>query len=138
QIFVKVGPFFWHLGDEEWGMDLESTVRRARDGDVAAFVELTRRFQQFAFGSALVLVRDHGQAEDIAQDAFLAAWSALPHLADPAAFPGWLRSIVRHRAFRSLRSKRLQTVPLAAALEVPSEAPTPDQRLIERQQLAAA
>jgi RNA polymerase sigma factor (sigma-70 family) len=119
-------------------MDLEPTVRRARQGEVRAFVELTLAFQHFAFGSALVLVHDSGQAEDIVQEAFLAAWSALPRLADPAAFPGWLRSIVRHHAFRSLRGNQSKTVPLAAALDVRSEAPTPDQRLVERQQLAAA
>ena len=33
------------------------------------------------------------------QEAFLAAWSGLPSLSDPAAFPGWLRGIVRHQAF---------------------------------------
>ena len=37
-------------------MDLEPLVRRASSGDVKAFVALTRRFQQFAFGSALALV----------------------------------------------------------------------------------
>ena len=39
-------------------MDLETLVRRAAQRDVAAFVELTRRFQQFAFGSALAMVGD--------------------------------------------------------------------------------
>jgi hypothetical protein len=39
-------------------MEHEQLVRKAGGGDVKAFVELTRRFQQFAFGSALTLVRD--------------------------------------------------------------------------------
>lgn len=34
-------------------MDHESLVCRAGRGDVRAFVELTRRFRNFAFGSAL-------------------------------------------------------------------------------------
>ena len=60
-------------------MDHEQLVRKARDGDVNAFVDLTRRFQHFAFGSALAQVRDFQQAEDIVQEAFVAAWSALPN-----------------------------------------------------------
>src|SRR5580704_11391482 len=104
-------------------MDHEHLVRRASGGDVEAFVELTRRFQHFAFGSALALVHDFQHAEDVVQDAFVAAWSALPSLEDPAAFPGWLRSIVRHHAFRFLWRKRMQALPLAAAAEVPSEEP---------------
>jgi Sigma-70 region 2 len=73
-------------------MELEEMVRRARAGDLEAFEAVTRRFQQMAFGSALALVRDLQQAEDIVQETFVAAWFALPTLAEPAAFPGWLRS----------------------------------------------
>jgi len=107
-------------------MDHEQLVRRAGGGDVAAFVELTRRFQQFAFGSALTLVRDFQQAEDVVQEAFVAAWSALPTLAEPAAFPGWLRGIVRHHAFRQRRRKRLASVPLTEAENAAPRAPRDD------------
>jgi hypothetical protein len=48
------------------------------EGDLNAFVELTRRFQHFAFGSALALLGDFHQAQDTVQEAFLAAWSGLP------------------------------------------------------------
>jgi RNA polymerase sigma factor (sigma-70 family) len=119
-------------------MDHEQLVRRAGGGDVKAFVELTRRFQQFAFGSALALVRDFQHAEDVVQEAFVAAWAALPSLAEPAAFPGWLRGIVRHHAFRLLRRKRLQSVPLAEVETLPDEEPLPDYVLEQRRQAAAA
>lgn len=105
-------------------MDHERLVRKAQKGDVDAFVELTRRFQHFAFGSALAQVRDFQQAEDIVQEAFLAAWSALTTLAEPSAFPGWLRGIVRHHAFRVLRRKQLHTVPLTEGEDVPSDDPS--------------
>src|SRR5580658_5997047 len=98
--------------------DIERLVRRAVGGDITGFVELTRRFQHFAFGSALALVRDFQQAEDVVQEAFLSAWSALPNLADPAAFPGWLRTIVRHHAFRILRRRDEAALPLDTAEQV--------------------
>src|SRR5947207_13029196 len=88
-------------------------VEAAVGGDVRAFVELTRRFERFAFGTALALTRDFQQAEDVVQEALLAAWTALPSLAEPARFPGWLRGIVRHHAFRLLRQKGLPTSPLS-------------------------
>ena len=119
-------------------MDHEQLVRRASAGDVSAFVDLTRRFQHFAFGSALALVRDFQQAEDIVQEAFVAAWTALPTLAEPAAFPGWLRGIVRHHAFRVLRRKQLHAVPLAEAENVPSDDPPADHILERRRQATAA
>lgn len=70
-------------------LDVEELVRGAAAGDVPAFVELTRCFQHAAFGSPLALMHDVDAAEDVVQEAFLTAWSALPRLDDPAAFPGW-------------------------------------------------
>ncbi|HEY7437117.1 MAG TPA: sigma-70 family RNA polymerase sigma factor [Methylomirabilota bacterium] len=117
-------------------MDLEALVRRARDGDLEAFAEVTRRFQQMAFGYALALLRDLQQAEDVVQEAFVAAWFGLRTLADPAAFPGWFRSIVRHQTHRLLRQRHLDALPLAAAAAVPAEDRTPDLRLEHGQRLA--
>src|SRR4029453_11532494 len=94
---------------QERHMELEDLVRRAAQRDVDAFVELTRRFQQFAFGSALAMVGDFHRAEDVVQEAFVAAWAALPTLEEPKAFPGWLRTIVRRRASRLLRRGHLET-----------------------------
>jgi RNA polymerase sigma factor (sigma-70 family) len=105
---------------------------------VNAFVTLTRRFQHLAFGSALALVHDFQVAEDVTQDAFLAAWSALPKLSDPTAFPGWLRSVVRHHAFRVLRRRQLNLVPLTEAAEVASEEPAADRVLDSRHQYRVA
>ena len=117
-------------------MDHERLVRLAAGGDVGAFVELARRFRHFAFGSALALIHDFQQAEDVVQEAFLAAWIALPRLADPAAFPGWLRGIIRLHAFRLLRGKRLQVLPLSEAAQVTDEGATPDDQLERKQQAA--
>jgi RNA polymerase sigma factor (sigma-70 family) len=119
-------------------MDHEQLVRKASAGDIGAFVDLTRRFQHVAFGTALAQLRDFQQAEDVVQEAFVAAWKALPTLAEPAAFPGWLRGIVRHHAFRVLRKKQLDSVPLTEAGEVPSDEPAADHVIEQRRQAAAA
>jgi RNA polymerase sigma factor (sigma-70 family) len=118
-------------------MDLEAPVRAAAEGDLDAFAEVTRRFQHMAFGYALSLVRDLGQAEDVVQEAFVAAWYALPTLTDPAAFAGWLRGIVRHRAHRVLRRRHLEALPLDRADAVADGAPGPDGRVEQRHDAAA-
>jgi RNA polymerase sigma factor (sigma-70 family) len=117
-------------------MSLEELVGRARDGDLEAFAEVTRRFQQMAFGYALALLRDLHQAEDVVQEAFVAAWFGLRTLADPAAFPGWFRSIVRHQAHRLLRQKHWDPLPLDAAAAIPAGEGAPDVRLEQGQRIA--
>ena len=119
-------------------MDHEQQVLAAASGDVAAFVDLTRRYQNFAFGTALALVRDFQKAEDVVQEAMVDAWSALPTLAEPRAFPGWLRSIVRRQAFRVLRRRRLSPATLDEAADIPSNEPSPEMRADQRRDAAAA
>ena len=118
-------------------MDVERLIRRAQQGDLEAFAEVTRRFQHMAFGYAVALLRDLQQAEDVVQEAFVAAWFGLRSLADPAAFPGWLRGIVRHQAYRLLRHRPQAPLPLEAAFGVPANGSTPDRRAEEREQVAA-
>ena len=116
-------------------MDLEQLVERARQGDLEAFAEVTRRFQQMAFGYALALLRDLQAAEDVVQEAFVAAWFGLRTLVDPAAFPGWFRSIVRHQAHRLLRQREWEVLPLDAVGAVPAGEAAPDTRLEQAQQI---
>src|SRR5215471_17371274 len=138
QAALKATVDSWHLLGEDKTMDLESLVERARGGDIKAFVELTGRFQHAAYGSALALLRDFQLAEDVVQEAFIAAWSGLPGLAEPAAFPGWLRGIVRHQAFRELRRRPQQGAPLSEAEALPSDAPAVDHVVQYRDEAAAA
>ncbi|NIQ56650.1 MAG: RNA polymerase subunit sigma-70, partial [Gammaproteobacteria bacterium] len=46
-------------------------VRRAREGDAAAFEGLVRRYIRPAHAVALSVVREQADAEDVCQDAFV-------------------------------------------------------------------
>jgi RNA polymerase sigma factor (sigma-70 family) len=113
-------------------MDLATLVGRAQRQDLDAFAAITRRFQHMAFGYALAILSDFGEAEDVVQEAFVAAWFGLARLEEPAAFPGWLRGIVRHRAHRVLRRKHLEALPLSQADRLPADMPEPDRRIEDR------
>jgi RNA polymerase sigma factor (sigma-70 family) len=117
-------------------MDVDATIRQAATGDLDAFADVIRRFQHTAFGYALSFVRDFQLAEDV-QEAFIAAWDGLPGLIEPAAFAGWLRTIVRRQANRVLRRKRLEAAPLEHAERVAADAVPVDRRL-ERHERAGA
>lgn len=69
-------------------------VNRCLAGDQDAFGELVRRYQHAAYGLALSQVRQFADAQDLAQEAFLAAYQDLHSLQDPARFGPWLRSTV--------------------------------------------
>jgi RNA polymerase sigma factor (sigma-70 family) len=87
-------------------------------------VELVQRHQHLAYATAYSILGDRQSAEDATQEAFVAAWQSLASLADPAAFPVWLRAIVRHQAHRQLR-RRQPMVALNAAEIAASSGPGP-------------
>ncbi|MEW6211771.1 MAG: sigma-70 family RNA polymerase sigma factor [Acidobacteriota bacterium] len=68
-------------------------------GDLEAFDELASRYRAAAVRAAQAIVgREY--AEDVAQDALLLAFKALPSIEDPKRFAAWLGAITRHRALR--------------------------------------
>ena len=86
--------------------DLTTLVQRTLRGDVVAYGDLVRRFQDMAVGYAYTLLGDFHLAEDAAQEAFLQAYLDLGRLKEPAAFPGWFRRIVFKYCDRMMRRKQ--------------------------------
>jgi len=68
-------------------------------GDLAAFDVLVRRYRSAVFRTARGIVPPD-DAEDVAQEALLLAFKALPSLEEPAKFPAWLHAITRRCALR--------------------------------------
>ena len=77
-------------------------VDRAKLGDRAAFGELVVRFQDTVHALAMAKVRNHAEAQDLAQDVFAHAMRKLPQLRDARCFAGWLRRIVGRMAINRL------------------------------------
>jgi RNA polymerase sigma factor (sigma-70 family) len=90
-----------------------------------AFGEIVARFQDMAFACAFAILKDFYLAEDVAQEAFIAAWQKLDQLKDPKAFPGWFKRIVFTQCNRLTRARRLKVVPLETGLSAPSNSPDP-------------
>ncbi|RYF92732.1 MAG: RNA polymerase sigma factor [Caulobacteraceae bacterium] len=80
-------------------------VKAARDGSQAAFARLVERHQGPLRG---FLRRAHGwaEADDIAQEALVTAWSSLDRLRDDEGFRPWLFGIAWKKAQSAARSAR--------------------------------
>ena len=64
-------------------------VRRAQDGDRAAFEELVRRSSRLVFARLYLETGCVHRTEDLLQETMLSAYRSLGRLADPAGFRPW-------------------------------------------------
>jgi RNA polymerase sigma-70 factor (ECF subfamily) len=73
-------------------------------GNLDAFEQLVVRYRPAVVRLARAIVGTD-DAEDVAQDALLLAFKALPGIEEPRKFAAWLSAITRHRALRFNKSE---------------------------------
>jgi RNA polymerase sigma-70 factor (ECF subfamily) len=83
-------------------------VREAQRGSEEAIEAIFRRHWRHAHRAAYLIVRDADAAEDIAQEAFLAALRALDRFDRRRPFRPWLHRIVVNRAIDHARARTLR------------------------------
>jgi len=73
-------------------------VARVQRGDKKAFDLLVKKYQHKIFGIISRFIKDHAEVNDVAQDAFIKAYRALPNFRGDSAFYTWLYRIAINTA----------------------------------------
>jgi RNA polymerase sigma-70 factor (ECF subfamily) len=81
----------------------EQLLARFLEGDDVAFEGLVTRYEAGLRNVAFGFVRDHGLAEDIAQDTFIRAYSKASSIRKGGSVKGWLYRVAINRAQDELR-----------------------------------
>jgi RNA polymerase sigma-70 factor (ECF subfamily) len=104
------------------GRDERAWVRGAQAGSASDLEALFRAHWPRAYRAAYLVVGDAAAAEDIAQEAFLAAVRSLDRFDRRRPFGPWLHRIVVNRAIDWARARRLRAeAELTDALPAPPE-----------------
>jgi RNA polymerase sigma factor (sigma-70 family) len=114
---------------EDRPLEEAELVDRARRGDLEAYEELVRLYSDVAFRTAYLITGSAADAEDAAQDAFVAAFRALPRFQAGSPLRPWLLRIVANQARNRRRgtSRRAGlTLRLADTAQVGDAAPSPE------------
>jgi RNA polymerase sigma-70 factor (ECF subfamily) len=82
----------------------EALIERARRDDLAAFGELVERHRPAVLRAATAALGDPNEAEDVAQDAFVAAWHGLRRFRGDATFRTWVLTIAWRHALSRRRT----------------------------------
>jgi len=114
-------------------------VRRARDGDEAAFSALVREHGEAVYRTALAMVADPDVAQDVAQETFLKAYRALQGFRGDAAFRTWLLTIAANAARGTLRRRnRRRETDIDSVAPVASEEASPEDDAVLADEAARA
>lgn len=124
--------------------ELELVVR-AKGGDADAYESLLRLHEHVAFRTAYAILGSAADAEEVAQDAFVKAYRALPRFRTGSPFRPWLLRIVGNEARNRRRAlgRRTRATERAAFEQAASgdAAPSPEAGVLageQREELFAA
>src|SRR5262245_19419211 len=99
----------------------QQLVQRVQKGDKAAFDLLVRKYQHRVLKLVSRFVNDAAEAEDVAQEAFIKAYRALPSFRGESAFYTWLYRIAINTAKNALVSNRRRPVDFDLDLQDPEQ-----------------
>jgi RNA polymerase sigma-70 factor (ECF subfamily) len=95
-------------------------VARAQDGYLDAYELLVQRHSAMAYRVALRLAGNHHDAQDITQEALIAAWENLARFKADSSFSTWLYQIVTRQALNKVTRGRI-----ADSVDVLADVPDP-------------
>jgi RNA polymerase sigma-70 factor (ECF subfamily) len=92
----------------------ESVVRAAVAGDIAAFEDLVRHYQDHVVRFLAHFLGDPTLAEDVAQDTFVRVYKGLPSFAQRSSLSSWIFQVARNAGIDALRARQRRERVVAA------------------------
>lgn len=81
-------------------------VKRARQGDMAAYDDLVRRYQERIYATIYHMTSNHEDANDLAQEAFIKAFQALKSFKGGSSFYTWVYRIAVNKTINFLKQRK--------------------------------
>ena len=86
--------------------DDATLVRRAKRGDLDAYDDLVRRYQERIYATIYHMTAHHEDANDLAQESFIRAFKALSSFKGDSGFFTWLYRIAVNRTLNYLKQRK--------------------------------
>ncbi|MEW6302357.1 MAG: sigma-70 family RNA polymerase sigma factor [Verrucomicrobiota bacterium] len=84
-------------------------VERARGGDMEAYDELVRRYQERIYATVYHMTSNHEDANDLAQETFIKAFHALKSFKGDSSFFTWIYRIAVNKTINFLKQRKNRT-----------------------------
>jgi RNA polymerase sigma-70 factor (ECF subfamily) len=81
-------------------------VKAAKEGDLGAYDDLVRRYQERIYATLYHMTSNHEDANDLGQEAFIKAYKALKSFKGDSSFYTWVYRIAVNRTINFLKQRR--------------------------------
>jgi RNA polymerase sigma factor (sigma-70 family) len=96
----------WEAPDEQAPQADALLVRRSQSGDLAAYDELVRRYQERIYATVYHMTANHEDANDLAQDTFIKAFQALKSFKGDSSFYTWVYRIAVNKTINFIKQRK--------------------------------
>ena len=103
------------------GVADQELVRRARRGNLSAYDELMRRYQERIYATIYHMTSNHEDANDLAQETFIKAFQALRSFKGGSSFYTWIYRIAVNKTINFLKQRKHRTQMSLNDLDVNAE-----------------
>ncbi len=83
-------------------------IKKVLNGDVEAYSYLVKQYQSLAIRTAMAVVKNEKDAQDVVQNSFIQAYTSLSKYRHEAKFSTWLCKIVINKSLTFIKRKRPQ------------------------------
>jgi len=114
-------------------------IKQAIDGDEKAYKKLLENYRAAIYNLLYRMVRNKEETEDLVQEAFMKAFTALPSFNEEYAFSTWLYKIAINNCIDHMRKKKLKTYSINKPVqsndgelrrEFPDSSMSPDRKIL--------
>lgn len=92
--------------EEAPAVDESILVKRAKQGDLGAYDDLVRRYQERIYATVYHMTANHEDANDLAQEAFIKAFHALKSFKGGSSFYTWVYRIAVNKTINFLKQRK--------------------------------
>lgn len=85
---------------------IDEVLKRCLEGDQRAQMEIYKKYHKAMFNTALRIVKDPMEAEDVMQEGFIKAFSKLKTFKGNSTFGAWLKKIIVNRSINAYQKKQ--------------------------------
>ena len=119
-------------------MDELRAIAQAKKGDADAFAFLVETYETSVYRLALRMCGNAHDAEEVAQEAFVAAWKGLPAFRGESKFSSWLYQLTTNAAIDFLRREKRHRAAVPMEDEPEPAAPDTPQQAVEESEVRQA